>query len=260
MEIKNSKKLGNELLDITQRTNHDIDIVKQLIANGANLNVSNELGYTPLIFAVWLGNIDTEEVLVKAGANVNQADTEGKIALHFVSYSCQQESVELLLENGSNINSIDKYGRTPFYLMVSNGQYQMLPVMVKAGANIEFPDSRIGDTPLHRGVRCNKTEPVCYLVSIGANVNSFNNCGDTPMHQAAINKNITIVRILMKAGADLYAENNLKATPLDYLIESRFNKKLIEEIKEISRYNIATTKLNKEDLKQFLSTEYNFDI
>src|SRR3954454_22088588 len=58
------------------------EVVRVLIAAGAPLDHINNLGWTALIESIVLGNggknhIDTLEALVKAGANVNIADRQG---------------------------------------------------------------------------------------------------------------------------------------------------------------------------------------
>jgi ankyrin repeat protein len=53
----------------------NIDIVKSLLAKGADPNAVNTVGYSPFIFACENPDLDLIKVMVEAGANVNPTDT-----------------------------------------------------------------------------------------------------------------------------------------------------------------------------------------
>ncbi len=51
--------------------------------------------------------------------------------------------------------------------------------LLDCGADIEARD-KLGETPLHRAVRCGKTEMVAFLLSRGANIHAAGKIGLTP--------------------------------------------------------------------------------
>lgn len=51
--------------------------IRQLIAEGVNLNAYDALGHTPLHWAVISGDVSIVELLLKAGANPNILSLEG---------------------------------------------------------------------------------------------------------------------------------------------------------------------------------------
>ena len=55
------------------------------------------------------------QAMIKRGANVNVADTSGDTPLHWAVRDRNAESVKLLLEAGANVTVIDKKGRSPSY-------------------------------------------------------------------------------------------------------------------------------------------------
>jgi ankyrin repeat protein len=59
----------------------DIDSIREMIANGANVNIRFEDDITPLIAAAGQGNIEIVRVLVEAGADVNALDADFETAL-----------------------------------------------------------------------------------------------------------------------------------------------------------------------------------
>ena len=60
-----------------------VEVVKWLLRSGAELNVVNSLGRTPLMSAIQFGNVDIVSLLVSAGANIAfESDCYGRSALH----------------------------------------------------------------------------------------------------------------------------------------------------------------------------------
>ena len=63
--------------------NGDIEIVKEEIALGENINIQDEDGATALIYASYNGNMEVVRELIKYGANINIKDKYGKTALYY---------------------------------------------------------------------------------------------------------------------------------------------------------------------------------
>ncbi len=55
------------------------------------------------------------QAMIKRGANVNVADSSGDTPLHWAVRNCNVESVKLLLEVGANVTALDNEGRSPSY-------------------------------------------------------------------------------------------------------------------------------------------------
>ena len=62
-----------------------VDIMKMLIQNGADVNAVNKWKCTALYYAVCIGYVDIAKVLVQNGADVNTAYENGTTALHLVA-------------------------------------------------------------------------------------------------------------------------------------------------------------------------------
>ncbi len=60
------------------------------------------------------------DLLVGAGLPVDATDRQGRTALHHVGY---QENLDALLAHGADINAVDSDGRTPLHLHARNGSF-----------------------------------------------------------------------------------------------------------------------------------------
>jgi ankyrin repeat protein len=107
----------------------DLPAIKLLLAHGANPNLPNLYGTTPLMAAAGLSSneIDTRgrfkteaeaaeaiNVLAKAGADVNAHETRsGQTALHGAALWGWNEVVKTLVANNADLGAKDKKGMTP---------------------------------------------------------------------------------------------------------------------------------------------------
>ncbi|MHC4537535.1 MAG: ankyrin repeat domain-containing protein, partial [Planctomycetota bacterium] len=126
----------------------DIDRVKALIAAGADANMKDKEGCTPLHIAAHRGHTAVVQLLSAEGASVNaRHDEEGWMPLHVAAYSGHPDAVELLLAEGTDVNTRLHTGHTSLHLAAGNGHVDVVELLLAEGANIEARDN-LGTTPL----------------------------------------------------------------------------------------------------------------
>lgn len=86
--------------------------IRFLSEQGANPNIADKNGITPLQIATSLGYVEGVEALLKAGANVNVANSTGETPLIAAVLRRDVEMTRLLLANGGNADRSDNSGRT----------------------------------------------------------------------------------------------------------------------------------------------------
>lgn len=100
---------SQELLGFSRRGK--LDSVKFLVENGANIEVKNKDGYTPLIVASWNGHLEIVKFLVEKGANVEAKNDYGDTPLTLASMDGNFEVIKFLIENGANIETKNVFGK-----------------------------------------------------------------------------------------------------------------------------------------------------
>lgn len=175
-----------------------------LIAAGADVNVRNKDGITPLISAAWDGEIEIVKALLAANADVNAGDSDINAGpLYRAAENGFTEIVRLLLAAGANVNARETQSNsTPLYMAVQNGHVETVKLLLsaKADPNLAIKD---GWTPLHKAAYDGPAEIVTLLINSKANVNyrDYEN-DETPLCLAVTESRIEIVQILLKAGAN----------------------------------------------------------
>ena len=82
--------MDNELINATEKNN--IDMVKCLVKNGANVNAETDKGVPAIIYAAAFGNGDILNFLIDNGANVNAVNSEDQSVLQFATASVYSAS------------------------------------------------------------------------------------------------------------------------------------------------------------------------
>ncbi len=158
-------------------------LLKWLINNGADSNLKDKNGITPLHTAcLWNDYLSAKYLIEHGRADVNATtkwkDTPLKLSC---GKDAKIELVTFLLEKGANPNSQDSFtGETPLLKAVSWGQIEVVRLLLDAGADTKIRDNT-GRTVLHKSIVYDHTkEMVDLLIAHGADINQADNRGTTP--------------------------------------------------------------------------------
>mmetsp|Transcript_12444 Transcript_12444/g.15581 ORF Transcript_12444/g.15581 Transcript_12444/m.15581 type:complete len:357 (+) Transcript_12444:68-1138(+) len=179
-----------------------------LEVDGQNVNMQNQDGNTPLLFAI--------ETLIQSNdckKNVN-------------------EIVEMLIENESvDLNLVNKEGQSPIhYICTAMRQQYSGPETNESKENIEYLKALTSllmskesvilpqDTILllHDASRRGNIEMILFLLNdVGIDVNSKGRQGLSPLHFAARSGRAEAAELLLKCGANANTLDSMGKTPLD---------------------------------------------
>ncbi|KAG8448567.1 hypothetical protein GDO86_015602 [Hymenochirus boettgeri] len=105
-------------------------------------------GSTPLILASRLPVQNMVEDLVSCGADLGAADNRGKSALHWAAAVNNVPAVRNLLINGGNKDLQDKRDQTPLFLAAREGSFEATRILLEYQADRDLPD-HTGRQPRH---------------------------------------------------------------------------------------------------------------
>ncbi len=95
----------------------NIEVVKQFLDSGTDVNAKDETGGTPLDEAAGWGRKDIVELLIAKGADVNaKFDDDGSTPLHLAAWKGHFETAELLIAADADVNAKMEDGDTPLDL------------------------------------------------------------------------------------------------------------------------------------------------
>ncbi|NXK66266.1 ANKS3 protein, partial [Sylvietta virens] len=155
-------------------------VVQECIQRGdLNLNQRNCGGWTPLMYASYIGHDNIVHLLLEAGVNVNIPTPEGQTPLMLAS-SCGNESVAyFLLQQGAELEMKDIHGWTALFHCTSAGHQQMVKFLLENGANANCKEPVYGYTPLMEAAASGHEIIVQYLLNHGVKADVRDNTGAT---------------------------------------------------------------------------------
>ncbi|CAM9154744.1 unnamed protein product [Ectocarpus sp. 12 AP-2014] len=119
-----------------------LDALRELIKAGADLNVRNCQGCTPLMMACRVDKEGAERVelareLLKAGVDTTLVDADGRAALHYAAYSGNEALIQALLSKGSlsTLNLATQDGKTALCVAVEFVHCGVVSLLLSAGAS-----------------------------------------------------------------------------------------------------------------------------
>ena len=216
----------------------DLDRVKNLIEEGADVNAKDEIGRAPLHF---VKNKAVAELLIAKGADVNARTKDGSTLLHTMAWNGNKEIAELLLENGADVNAKHKKGHTPLHFAVRTGKKEVVKLLLTNGALVNAKDEW-GYTPLYWANKKGYQNIAELLLANGANKNLLyqkqDSIANPHMADAIMSRDADKVKELIKKGADVSAKDSQGSTALDYA-EKKEDEKLNITSVAFSDSNIA---------------------
>lgn len=202
-------KYGQALIKAIE--DDDRELVELLITAGANVNVANQYGRTPLITAAWLGREEyVQRLLEVPGIDINRQTKEDKItALYAAAGRSHIGCVRLLLAApGIDLDAIEHAGWSRLHLAASCGMTDWVQELLATEAEIN-PQDPDGDTPLSMAAANGHLDCVQMLLEVpGIAVNLPDNEGETPLAKAAYHDYPEVIKLLLAApGIDINAAN-----------------------------------------------------
>ena len=115
------------------------EFIETLIDLGANVNAQRTLDKaTPLLGSAKWNNFMAVYLLLDHGADVNIAEADGYSPLHIAVSNGFFDIAKHLVKKGSNVNLQNKEGSTPLFLGVKNKHEQLIKLLIENEADVSI--------------------------------------------------------------------------------------------------------------------------
>ncbi|MFP3016488.1 MAG: ankyrin repeat domain-containing protein [Wolbachia sp.] len=248
--------LDEELLTAVQ--DGDLDKVKSLVSQNANVNTTDMYSWTPLHWAAFKDRLEIAKFLIEKNADIDAEDKGpyGKKPIHVAAENNSKDIIELFLSKGVGINDTDKQGYTPLHYAAWRGRLEVAKFLIEEYANsifkynngstlpcdaplsnhfhiikcsigekniLEIRDNS-GRVPLHCAASNGKLDVVKYFIDEEkVDVNIKDNGYWTPLHWASWGGHLDIAKYLVDKRANINAKDKGSKIPLNVAIDQKHN-------------------------------------
>jgi ankyrin repeat protein len=177
--------------------------VKELLKRGADPDLKNYNGNTPLIIATSYDNLDIIKELLNHGADPHIKNNRDEAAFdiarkrgnrNIINYLTDFIYAPLVMDPNTGISNLA--------IVAANGPLDRLINMVDYAPNLNIDQQdRDGNTALIYAIINQKPEHVAFLLDRGADPNLANFAGGTPLAYAIQTNQPDLEQILIDAGA-----------------------------------------------------------
>ena len=181
------------------------DIVKSLLAHGANADALSNYRVTPLWLAVQGRHKDVVEILLNAGTDANIPSSNSLYPIHLAAEGCRLDIVNLLLPYVHNIDVSYIDDVTPLWLAAYKGSDEIVSLLLKNGANCTVVEKAGGRLPIHFAAAFGHLEVVKILAGADSNVDRKAKGDETALWLATHESHLGVVKFLLQHNVDVNA-------------------------------------------------------
>ena len=143
---KKAEMIIRELEKLEQKLEPNLNLVRDLITLGANLDWQDNVGWTALHWCVNMNHPEFARMLIDAGADVNIQRKDGSTALHWCAVWNRSEIAKMLIDAGADVNIQGNDGWTALHYCALRNHPKISRVLLDAGADKTIPTNN-GELP-----------------------------------------------------------------------------------------------------------------
>jgi ankyrin repeat protein len=197
-----------------------------------SLEAEGARGWSNLLVAAEKGDVEAVQSELAAGADINESDEGGWSALHLAALNARTAAVEALIEHPEiDVNSRNKWKSTPLSLASAKGHYAcILALMKNPEIEINARADYYGRTALIEAAKNGHLDVVELLVENGADVNLADKTGrNNALIEAIKGRHYEVAEYLLESRKMNFLNKDMRLNALIWAGSSH-NPQLIEKL------------------------------
>lgn len=138
------------LLHMAAYSNNDA-LVEFLLQRGADPNLRDGKGQTPLFGAASTGNVRSVQMLIAGGAKVDARNAGNDTPLHRAITDSRADTARVLIDHKADVNAVNSNGMTPLHVALDKAEEPLVELLLDRGADVNKRTGN-GKSPLRLAV------------------------------------------------------------------------------------------------------------
>lgn len=182
-------------------------------------STSDVAGYTGLHEAAHVGDDEAIRQLVADGADLEARDDKGRTAVHVAAFASHEDALRALAEAGADMNALEGRYYDAVTISAVADDPEFMSLAIELGNDPGLVTSPYEGTALIAAAHLGHDEVVRRLIAAGAPLDHVNNLGWTALIEAVVlgdggPRHQRVVEALLQAGADREIGDSRGRTPL----------------------------------------------
>ncbi len=198
----------------------NLDILQLLFQFGADPNLKDEVGWTPLLYTCQFYSLELVKLFVEHKAEINVRNNTGQTPLMLASQFDRTAIMEYLITNKADVNAQDAQGDTALIWATRREYKSAVDILLRHKANANLQDTSRMTALLYATAAVDDLHDIlAALINHGANVNIATPEGLTALMIAALNGKLDCVNLLLNANANINVQDPQGKTALAYALQ-----------------------------------------
>ena len=234
-------KLGSALFQASWKG--DINQVTSLLAQGAPLEIQDNLNRTPL-FVACFGHPEIVKLLLAHGAKVDAVAKNGDTTIGIACEYGQAATAEMLLAAGADVNRTNQYGRTPLMLAAREAHDDVVSLLISHHVDVNFHGLSL--PAIFFAISGDHVSIAKLLLDAGADLRISDSVITDPkaalfrnMSWAAATNDIAMVDLLLSHGVDVNCADTDGTTVLIKTVQAAKPPMIVHLLEEGADPNLA---------------------